>query len=122
MCTFYRLQLLLQVSNYLEFFPRFFCEIILSTDFANVYYYTGELFPTNLRSQAIGFQSTVARTFCACAPFLSGLANYWQPLPMVIIGIPIVISGALLLLLPSTHKKELPGTIHHALELHERTE
>ena len=61
----------------------------------------------------------VARIFCACAPFLSVLANYWQPLPMVIIGIPIVISGILILLLPSTHKKELPGTIHHALELHE---
>ena len=89
------------------------------SDFTTCYYYTGELFPTNLRSQAVGFESMVARIFCLLAPQLGVLAKIWQPFPMVIIGIPIVISGFLLMLLPNTHKKELPGNINHALELQE---
>ena len=85
--------------------------------FAYAYYYTAELYPTNLRSQAVGFQSMVARIFCLLAPFLGDLATYWQPLPMVLVGIPIVISGFLILLLPNTHKKELPNTIENTIEL-----
>ena len=61
--------------------------------FNMVYLYTGEIFPTNLRSQAIGLCSMVSRVFCLCAPFLAPLANYWQPLPMLILGVPTAISG-----------------------------
>ena len=89
------------------------------SDFTTCYNYTGELYPTNLRSQAVGFQSMVARIFCLCAPQLGVLAKIWQPLPMVIVGIPITISGFLLLSLPNTHRKELPGSINHAMELQE---
>ena len=92
------------------------------TGFAFVYYYTAELYSTNLRSQAVGYQSMVARIFCLCAPFLGGLATYWQPLPMVIIGIPIVLSGLLILKLPKTHRKELPQTVINAVELRDMAE
>ncbi len=61
--------------------------------FNMVYLYTGEIFPTNLRSQAIGLCSMVSRIFCLCAPFLAPLANYWQPLPMLILGVPTCIAG-----------------------------
>ena len=72
---------------------------------------TSELYPTNLRSQAVGFSSMVSRAFCACAPFLGHLAKMWEPAPMVIIGVPLLISGLLVLKLPETFNKELPQTI-----------
>jgi OCT family organic cation transporter-like MFS transporter 4/5 len=89
--------------------------------FNMVYLYTGEVFPTNLRTQALGFCSMVARIFCLCAPFLAPLSSYWQPLPMLILGIPTVISGFLTLMLPETSGKDLPQTMKEAkqLELHE---
>ena len=85
---------------------------------------TAELFPTNLRSQAVGSASMIARIFCMCAPFLGPLAHYWQPLPMVIVGIPIVIAGLLVFSLPDTYQKELPVTLRNAkdLELQENVE
>ena len=91
--------------------------VLAGTNFTTIYYYTGELYPTNLRSQAVGFLSMIARIFCLCAPQLGVLAQIWQPFPMVIIGIPIIISGLVIFLLPSTHKRELPGSINHAMEL-----
>ena len=82
-----------------------------------MYVLTAELFPTNLRSQAVGSASMITRIFCICAPFLSPLAHYWQPLPMVIVGVPIVIAGLLVFRLPDTHQKELPVTLKKAKDL-----
>ena len=82
-----------------------------------VYMITCDLYPTNLRSQAVGTASSIARIFCALAPFLGPLAEYWQPLPMLVIGVPIVISGWLVLRLPDTKEKQLPSTMDNAQEL-----
>ena len=71
---------------------------------------TSELYPTNLRSQAVGFSSMVARAFCMCTPFLGHVAKLWEPAPMVIIGVPLLISGLCVLRLPETLNKELPQT------------
>ena len=78
---------------------------------------TCELYPTNLRSQAVGSASTISRVFCACAPYLKPLAKIYQPLPMLVIGVPILISGALVLMLPDTYREELPQTMQNAQEL-----
>ena len=78
---------------------------------------TSELYPTNLRSQAVGSSSMIARIFCLCAPFLGPLAKIWQPLPMLIIGVPILIAGLLILKLPETHNKVLPQSVKAAHEL-----
>ena len=56
------------------------------TGFSLVYLMTSELYPTNLRSQAVGFASTISRVFCLCAPFLGHIAKIWEPAPMVLIG------------------------------------
>ena len=85
-----------------------------------VYLITNELYPTNLRAQAIGLSSAVSRIFCACAPFLSPLAKHWQPLPMLIVGVPIVISGTLAVKLPETFNEDLPQTMKGAIELEEK--
>ena len=59
----------------------------------------------------------ITRIFCICAPFLGPLAHYWQPLPMVIVGVPIVIAGFLVFRLPDTYQKELPVTLKNAKDL-----
>ena len=91
--------------------------IVAGTSFGYVYLMTAELFPTNLRVQAIGCASAIARIFCMCAPFLGPLAHYWKPLPMVIVGVPIVIVGFLVFWLPDTYQKELPVTLKNAKDL-----
>ena len=79
--------------------------------FSLVYLMTSELYPTNLRAQAVGFASTVSRVFCLCAPFLGHLAKMWEPAPMVIIGAPLIISSLCVLRLPETFNRELPQTL-----------
>ena len=88
--------------------------------FSMVYLITTELYPTNLRVQAVGLSSAITRIFCACAPFLGPLAKFWQPLPMLIIGAPIILSGILVTKLPETYNEDLPQTIKGAIELEEK--
>ena len=78
---------------------------------------TAELYPTNLRSQAVGSASTISRIFCLGAPFLGTLAKVWEPLPMLTIGVPILISAALVLRLPETQNRDMPQTIKVAQEM-----
>ena len=85
-----------------------------------VYLITTELYPTNLRVQALGMSSAMARIFCACAPFLSPLAKIWHPLPMLIVGVPIIVSGMLASRLPETYDEDLPQTIRGASALEEK--
>ena len=96
-------------------------DISFVSGFSLVYLITSELYPTNLRSQAVGSASTISRVFCLCAPFLGPLAKIWEPLPMMVIGVPIVISGALVLKLPETYNKKLPQTVQNIQEMKEET-
>ena len=60
---------------------------------------TSEMYPTNLRSQAVGTCSTISRVSCILAPFLAALAKIWQPLPMLALGLPALISGIVFLVI-----------------------
>ncbi len=71
------------------------------------WFYTAELFPTNLRAQAVGTCSLVARVFGTSASFIASLSVYWEPLSMLALGVPALISGALVFNLPETRGKEL---------------
>jgi len=114
----------------LAFIPKDFSNIILviyllasmaaGISFAMVYLITIELYPTNMRTQALGTCSAFARIFCACAPFLTPLSAYWQPLPMLIVGVPIIISGLLAIKLPETYNENLPQTIKGAIDMEKR--
>ena len=74
-----------------------------------IYVMTTELYPTNLRSQALGVCSAAARVFGLVCPFVTALSIYWKPLPMLILGLPCLIGGSLgYLFLPETKGKELP--------------
>ena len=79
--------------------------------FTLVWVVTAELYPTNLRSQAVGFSSTVARIFSLLCPFVATLASYWKPLPMLLLGVPGLIAGVLAYFLPEMKGVELPQTM-----------
>ena len=76
-----------------------------------VWLITAELYPTNLRSQALGLCSTTARIFGLVCPFVATLAIYWKPLPMLVLGLPSLIAGSMVYFLPETKGKELPQTM-----------
>ena len=99
------------------------CNSILnfySLGFTLVFLITSELYPTNLRSQAVGFASAFSRIFfCMCAPFLGQLAKIWPPFPMVIIGVPILIMALVVLKLPETSNRILPQTVQNVQEMNQ---
>ena len=76
---------------------------------------TAELFPTNLRSQAVGFSSTFARIFGLLCPFIANLSVYWGPLPMLVLGLPCLVGGTLCYFIPETKNKELPQNMKDTL-------
>jgi OCT family organic cation transporter-like MFS transporter 4/5 len=87
--------------------------------FLLVWVITAELFPTNLRSQAVGLCSTVARIFGLVTPFVAQLAMYWTPLPMLVLGLPSLVSAGLVYLIPETKGRELPQAMTDAVKLQE---
>ena len=85
--------------------------------FLLVWLMTAELYPTNLRAQAVGTCSTVARIFGMVAPFVAQLAIYWKPLPMVVLGLPVLFSSFMVYFLPETRDVHLPTTMDEATQL-----
>ena len=110
-------QMVATASKYSRIIGLNYCHQYFFTGFSLVYLITSELYPTNLRAQAVGSASTISRIFCICAPFLGPLAQYWEPLPMMIVGIPILIAGFAVLRLPETYNKALPETLNNAQEM-----
>ena len=87
------------------------------TGFVLVWLITAELYPTNLRSQAVGTCSTIARLFGLVAPFVAQLAKVWKPLPMLILGVPSIFAAFLAYFIPETKHIELPATMKDADQL-----
>ena len=84
-----------------------------------VFLVTSELYPTNLRSQAVGTCSFISRIVCLLAPFIAPLARLWQPLPLLVLGVPAIISGCLNIKLPETKELNLPQTMEEAQKIEE---
>jgi len=96
---------------------------VVGASFQLVWLITAELYPTNLRGQALGTCSTVARVFGLVCPFVSNLAVFWEPLPMVALGAPAAIAGILsLVVLPETSNRELPQSMVDASRMADREE
>jgi len=81
------------------------------------WYYTAELYPTNLRSQAIGFCSSISRIFGLSSPWIPELARVWSSLPMLLISVPAIAAGILAKRLPETKDALLPETLEDAMML-----
>ena len=82
--------------------------------FLLIWLMTAELYPTNLRSQAVGTLSMISRIFGALAPFVATLSTYWKPLPMLLLGCPCLVAGLSTYFLPETKHSKLPQTLNEA--------
>ena len=77
---------------------------------------TIELYPTNLRSQALGFCSMIARIFGVVVPYVTNLALFWKPLPMLVLALPSLLAAVSAYFLPETKGKELPQNMKDTSE------
>jgi len=101
----------------LQVFLSLIGKFMASACFAIVYVYTAELFPTMIRNTAIGSCSTIARVGGICALLVSLLAQFWKPLPMVVMGSVAVAAGALAVFFPETVGEQLPDTMEDAINI-----
>ncbi|KAM4633861.1 solute carrier family 22 member 16 isoform 1-T1 [Polymixia lowei] len=82
--------------------------------FGLIYLYTCELYPTIIRSLAVGSGSMMCRVGSVVAPFCVYLADIWIYLPQLIVGILAFIIGVLTLMLPETLGQPLTTTLEEA--------
>ncbi|XP_065584841.1 organic cation transporter protein-like [Artemia franciscana] len=85
--------------------------------YALVYQYTGELFPTSVRSTAIGAASMFARFGSVLSPYVASLSYFGLIVPFSIFGALGLISSLAVITLPETKDRALPETIESAAEL-----
>eukprot|EP00092_Neocalanus_flemingeri_P029516 GFUD01032052.1.p1 GENE.GFUD01032052.1~~GFUD01032052.1.p1 ORF type:complete len:317 (-),score=69.35 GFUD01032052.1:68-1018(-) len=89
-----------------------------TASFAVVFVYTAEMFPTEIRSSAVGASSLCGRVGGILAPQIASLSSVWLPLPLLIMGSGALIGGVLVFMfLPETLGKRLPDTMKEALNL-----
>ncbi|XP_072178306.1 organic cation transporter protein-like [Diadema setosum] len=82
----------------------------ISGSLAVLYLYTAELYPTNIRTVAVGTCSMFARVATMLAPLILTLDKFWTPMPLVIFGSVAVLAGFFTLFLPETRGQHLPET------------
>jgi len=89
-----------------------------SASFAIVFVYTAEMFPTEIRSTAVGASSLCGRIGGIIAPQIAMLNTIWLPLPLLVMGAGSFIGGLLVFVfLPETLGKKLPDSMQEALNL-----
>ncbi|KAM3602855.1 uncharacterized protein V6R79_012142 [Siganus canaliculatus] len=91
-----------------------FGKFAIAIAFGLIYLYTCELYPTIIRSLAVGSGSMMCRVGSVVAPFCVYLSDIWVYLPQLIVGILAFIIGVLTLLLPETLGRPLTTTLEEA--------
>ncbi|XP_033090775.1 solute carrier family 22 member 16 isoform X2 [Trachypithecus francoisi] len=90
--------------------------------FGLIYLYTAELYPTIVRSLAVGSGSMVCRLASILAPFSVDLSSVWIFIPQLFVGTMAFLSGVLTLKLPETLGKQLATTWEEAAKLESENE
>lgn len=94
------------------------CKATLVSAFCTMFLYTGELFPTAVRSAALGLCGFVGRVGNLLSPQVVHLGDGGQNwVPFVCIGVLLLATALATLLLPETLGKELPTTLEDARAL-----
>uniref|UniRef100_A0A8C3W1H5 Solute carrier family 22 member 16 n=1 Tax=Catagonus wagneri TaxID=51154 RepID=A0A8C3W1H5_9CETA len=78
--------------------------------FGLIYLYTAELYPTTVRSLAVGSGCMVSRVGSILAPFCVYLSSVWIFMPQLLVGTFAFVSGILTFMLPETLRKPLATT------------
>ncbi|XP_034539647.1 solute carrier family 22 member 6 [Notolabrus celidotus] len=83
----------------------------LAASFNCCYLYTGELYPTIIRQNGMGWVSMMARVGSMVAPMVLLMGDYLPWIPGLIYGGSLILSGAAAIFLPETLGSPLPDTI-----------
>ncbi|XP_057677087.1 organic cation/carnitine transporter 2-like [Corythoichthys intestinalis] len=85
----------------------------LTVAFAHVYAYSAELYPTVVRTTALGACSMASRIGSILAPYILYLRSYSVSLPYMLMSGLITTASLLSLLLPESYGMPLPETVAH---------
>ena len=78
-------------------------KLLLAITINGLLVWTLELYPTQFRSQGMGFTQVTSRIGAGSAPWIAkGLRPFYHGLPFLTMGGPVLIVGILLLILPET--------------------
>ncbi|KAL5274406.1 hypothetical protein ACFFRR_000881 [Megaselia abdita] len=94
----------------------------ITSSFQILYFYTAEIFPTNVRHTLLSFCSMFGRFGSMIAPMTPYLAKYFPSAPSILFSSCAVISGILSLTIPETTETILPSTIDEAENLTNKSE
>ncbi|XP_074529033.1 solute carrier family 22 member 6 isoform X1 [Halichoeres trimaculatus] len=83
----------------------------LAASFTCCYLYTGELYPTIIRQNGMGWVSMTARIGSMVAPLVLLMGDYLPWIPGLIYGGSLIVSGLAAIFLPETLGSPLPDTI-----------
>ena len=75
-----------------------------------------ELFPTLIRSTAVGLGATASKVGGLAAPFIAGLATFENYIPLLVFGTSSVIGGILAVMLPESVGAPLPQNLSEVIK------
>lgn len=94
-------------------------KLAITCSFQILYFFTSEIFPTNVRNTLLSLCSMVGRIGSMLAPQTPLLAKYYIYAPQILFATFALISGFLTLAFPETADKVLPTTIEEARDLNQ---
>lgn len=89
-------------------------KLSITASFQVLYFFTSEIFPTNLRNSLLSFCSMVGRVGSMVAPQTPLLAKYYENAPAILFATTAITSACLSLLFPETTNLILPTTMTEA--------
>ncbi|KAM8708242.1 hypothetical protein ACLKA7_015244 [Drosophila subpalustris] len=92
-------------------------KLAITCSFQILYFFTSEIFPTNVRNSLLSLCSMVGRVGSMLAPQTTLLAKYYAHAPSILFATFALVSGVLTLGFPETADKVLPTTIEDARDL-----
>ncbi|KAH8305656.1 hypothetical protein KR059_004779, partial [Drosophila kikkawai] len=92
-------------------------KLAITCSFQILYFFTSEIFPTNVRNSLLSLCSMVGRIGSMLAPQTPLLAKYYIYAPQILFATFALISGFLTLGFPETADKVLPTTMEEARDL-----
>ncbi|XP_034108685.1 organic cation transporter protein [Drosophila albomicans] len=92
-------------------------KLAITCSFQILYFFTSEIFPTNVRNSLLSLCSMVGRIGSMLAPQTPLLAKYYEHAPSILFATFALVSGFLTLGFPETADKVLPTTMEDARDL-----
>ncbi|XP_055904351.1 organic cation transporter protein-like [Eupeodes corollae] len=94
----------------------------VGASFQVLYFFTSEIFPTNVRNSLLSFCSMVGRLGSMVAPQTPVMAKYHESAPAILFSACALLSGFLAFLFPETNDTVLPSTLKEAEKIGQKKE